>query len=231
MSISAQHHEKIIYITAKSAGFLKDSYKFSAFCLLSLAYPFLPFRLFYTVQSYELQMLEVFTHSFSKAERFALNMEDLWGPRADQPWGISKREEILVSEITNQSQTGQGGERAQWKEMLCLLPAALPSAAEGGGCVSVCSRPLTTKDLFKMHARRRIRAGPSLLSFVQEEEGSIALGYWSLGSPTTHSLLPSAFPLYFAITFEKDCLIFQEWHCALQEYQSPACSINCALLM
>lgn len=64
--------------------------------------------------------------------------------------------------------------------MLCLLPAALPSSAEGGGCV--CSSPLTTKDIFKMHARRRIRADPSLLSFVQEEEGSIALGYWSLGS-------------------------------------------------
>lgn len=73
--------------------------------------------------------------------------------------------------------------------MLRLLPAALPSAAEGGGCVSVCSSPPTTKDIFKMHARRRIRADPSLLSFVQEEERSIALGYWSLASPTTHSLL------------------------------------------
>lgn len=94
--------------------------------------------------------------------------------------------------------------------MLCLLPAALPSAVEGGGCISVCSPPLTTKDLFKMHARRRIRAEPSLLSFVQEEEGSIALGYWSLGSSSTHSLLLFAFLLYFAITVEKDCLIFQE---------------------
>lgn len=156
-------------------------------------------------------MLEVFTHSFPKAERFALNMENLWARRPDQPWGISKREEILVSVITNQSlPTRQGGERTQWKEMLCLLPAALPSAAEGGGCVSVCSSPLTTKDTFKMHAIRRIRADPSLPSFVQKEEGSIAFGYWSLGSPTTHSLLLFAFLLYFAITFAKDCLVFEE---------------------
>lgn len=56
--------------------------------------------------------------------------------------------------------------------MLRLLPAALPSAAEGGGGISGCSPPLTTKDLLKMDARRRIRAEPSLLSFVQEEEGS-----------------------------------------------------------
>lgn len=57
--------------------------QFSVYFLLP--FPFLPFRLFYTVQSYELQMLEVFTHSFPQAERFALNMENLRAPRPDQP--------------------------------------------------------------------------------------------------------------------------------------------------
>lgn len=49
--------------------------QFSVYFLLP--FPFLLFKLFYTVQSYELQMLEVFTHSFPKAERFSLNMENL----------------------------------------------------------------------------------------------------------------------------------------------------------
>jgi len=75
--------------------------------------------------------------------------------------------------MTNQSlATLQGGERTQWQAVLCLLPAALPSAAEGGGCTSGCSPPLTTKDSPKMDARRRIRAEPSLLPFVQQEKRS-----------------------------------------------------------
>lgn len=48
-------------------------------------------------------MLKVFTHSFPKAEGFALNVEKLWVPRPEQPGGNSRREEIFVPEITNQS--------------------------------------------------------------------------------------------------------------------------------
>lgn len=86
-------------------------------------------------------MLKVFTHSFPKAEGFALNVEKLWVPRPEQLGGNSKREETLVPEITNQPPaTRRGEERTQWKEMLCVLPA------EGGGCTSGCSPPLATKD-------------------------------------------------------------------------------------
>lgn len=48
-------------------------------------------------------MLKVFIHSFPKAEGFALNVEKLQPPRPEQPGGNSKREEISVPEITNQS--------------------------------------------------------------------------------------------------------------------------------
>lgn len=69
------------------------------------------------------------------------------------------------------------------RDAVCLLPAPLPSAADGEVCISGCFPPLTTKDLLKMDARRRIRAEPSLLSFVQEEEGSI--NPWLLESGLT----------------------------------------------
>lgn len=86
-------------------------------------YFLLPSRLFCTVQQYELQMLKVFTHSFPKAEDFALKAVV---SQVKAAWE-ELREEISVPEISNQSlATQQGGARTQWGEMLCLLPAALP---------------------------------------------------------------------------------------------------------
>lgn len=44
-------HEKIIYITVKGAGFLKESFKNSVFCLLSLAFFFSSFQAILYCQS------------------------------------------------------------------------------------------------------------------------------------------------------------------------------------
>lgn len=192
-------HEKTIYIATKGTGFKKDSHQFPVFCLLSLAFSLSSFqailycpviwatdaRSFYPFIPPSWKICSKYGKPAGSQARSALR--DL---KERGNFGLWDHKSLPLA-------TRQGGERTQWKEMLCLLPAALPSAAEGGGCVTVCSPPLTTKDLFKMHARRRIRAEPSLLSFVQGEEGSIALGYWvwALLLLTAYFSLPSSYSL------------------------------------
>lgn len=126
------------------------------------------------------------------------------GSQASTAWGELK--EGLRSQI-NLSGNTAGRERIRWEEMLCLLPAAWPSAAEGAWCVSGCSPPLTTKDLLKRDASGRTGAEPSS-SPLSGRAGAQTRAYWRLASPPSAGLLLSVFPSPLATTTEHDYLMF-----------------------